>query len=403
MSAKVGVLSHSVPPDLSGHTVVLERLFEPWKADEYMYVLGSSLAPSEGPHALTGARGPSVERMELESRLFKFRRFVPAALTPGQARDYIRAGVTLAARARDLARVIRQNSIRILVACTGDVMNLPAGALAAKMSRIPFCAYYLEWYRGQSRSGWQRALVRAMEPWVLRSASLVLVHSGALRDRLRDLYGVFATVVPNPASSQSLASSLGDNARLPGGLFTIAYTGAVYDAYLDPLESLAVAINGLSPSPIRLAIYSGQHHAWLDRVKSMYPVVVEEPVPPARIHEVLRAANLLYLPMTFLPEWRETVEVTLPSKVGDYLASGRPILAHAPAESCLSNYFISEEGGLVVNSLEERAIEDALTSIIASPHLDSRFAVRGPYLARRDFDPARCQDIFRRALGSLLP
>jgi glycosyltransferase involved in cell wall biosynthesis len=56
-------------------------------------------------------------------------------------------------------------------------------------------------------------------------------------------------------------------------------------------------------------------------------------VPASELSEVQRDADILLLPLGFATPYPEIVRTAVPTKTAEYLAAGRPILVHAPADS----------------------------------------------------------------------
>src|SRR5262249_1031600 len=61
-------------------------------------------------------------------------------------------------------------------------------------------------------------------------------------------------------------------------------------------------------------------------------------VPQSDLPKVLSTADILFLPYSFSPIARSAVETAFPSKIADYLASGKPILVFGPGYSSLVRY-----------------------------------------------------------------
>lgn len=78
-------------------------------------------------------------------------------------------------------------------------------------------------------------------------------------------------------------------------------------------------------------------------------------------------------------------------KTGEYLASGRPILVHAPAGSFLDWYFTRHECGVVVSERDPEVLAEAIRRIRDNVELRERIGrnARARALADFDLEPAR--------------
>src|SRR4029079_12261404 len=63
-------------------------------------------------------------------------------------RERVNFGVGVIARARAIARILRQEKCDAVVVCTGgiEILDFPAGFLASRLTGARFCAYLLDQY-----------------------------------------------------------------------------------------------------------------------------------------------------------------------------------------------------------------------------------------------------------------
>ena len=62
-------------------------------------------------------------------------------------------------------------------------------------------------------------------------------------------------------------------------------------------------------------------------------------------------------------------------KLGEYLASGRPILVHAPKDTFIAQYFRQHRAGIVVDRPDTHVLADALRDLASNALL--RHTLRG--------------------------
>jgi glycosyltransferase involved in cell wall biosynthesis len=83
----------------------------------------------------------------------------------------------------------------------------------------------------------------------------------------------------------------------------------------------------------------------------------------------------------------EIVRTSAPGKLGDHLASGRPILALVPSDSFLARYLREHECGLVVDRDDPEVLAIALKRLLQEPGLAERLARNALERARSEFAP----------------
>jgi glycosyltransferase involved in cell wall biosynthesis len=87
-------------------------------------------------------------------------------------------------------------------------------------------------------------------------------------------------------------------------------------------------------------------------------------------------------------------------KCTKYLASGRPILVHAPADSFVSWYFREHECGVVVDRSEPAMLAQAIEGVIEDAELRRKIGERARARAESDFSLAAAQAEFVKLLQS---
>ena len=112
---------------------------------------------------------------------------------------------------------------------------------------------------------------------------------------------------------------------------------------------------------------------------------------------MLATAEVLFLPFSFQPEQRHIVSTSLPTKVPEYLASGIPILVHAPAYSSIARYAQDGGWGLVVDTPDERQLLEALRRIMRDRELRGQLSEAALRHAAMNHDSVHVTRDFRRA------
>jgi len=150
----------------------------------------------------------------------------------------------------------------------------------------------------------------------------------------------------------------------------IVYTGSVYFAHFDAFKNLIKAI-GLVKMPIKLHIFSAQQRKDLENAGvSGKNIEFHKSVDQGRVAAIQRSADILFLPLAFNCPIREVIRTSAPGKIGEYLASGRPILVHAPKDSFISWYFKSRKCGFVVDEPDPKALADAIRQLLNNKILE---------------------------------
>jgi glycosyltransferase involved in cell wall biosynthesis len=386
---RFAVLSHILPPSATGQPVMLGRLLSGVAPDRYVLIgLAGFHCPEVG---VTTTRALPAPR-RLLPREWRLRGAGRLGVPQWDWRFRLRQ------RARRLARLIEQERPDTLVACSGELMNIPAAVLAAERTGVRLVAYYFDDYPFQWLTDAERNFGASWEKRLIAAGGTIVVPNELLRDEVERRGSTRTALVRNPlpddpGSDPPLtwpASSTG---------FTIAFAGAIYHAHADAFTNLLAAMERASSLDTRLRILTAQPEADLAALGLLGGRVERHGhVPEAQVLRALREADLLFLPLAFHSAIPEVIRTSSPGKLAEYLASGRPVLVHAPADSFPAWYARRNACAFVADRLEPEALAGVLREIAADPARTREVASRALTCARRDFAP----DQSRRALLAAL-
>jgi glycosyltransferase involved in cell wall biosynthesis len=386
---KFALVSFHLPPSPSGQSMVLYRLLSDLDAGAYC-LISSNQHPEAGDEQGGGRRrlAGSLFRLRPEFQVTRGYRYGLAKIREGAN---VAAGIIL--RARQIAGVVRREGCRAVVGCTGghDLLDLPAAYLASRMASVPFYPYYFDdyYYQWAAVAHWKALdglrFAHRLESALVRGAERVIVPNEFMAAGLRRRYGVEPAVIHNPCDLSEYESAPAGASPEAGGAASIVYTGAVYDAHYDAFLNLVEALRLLGNPGVRLHIYTAHSHSELAEKGIRGPVVYHDHLPLSAIPAIQRGADLLFLPLAFESPYPELIKTSAPGKVGEYLAAGRPILAHAPADSFLVWYLRRHECGLVVDRDDPRELAAALERVLGDAALRRALGERAHERALADF------------------
>jgi glycosyltransferase involved in cell wall biosynthesis len=278
-----------------------------------------------------------------------------------------------------------------VVACTGglEILDFPAAFLASRLVGARFVAHLLDQYGHMVAHVLGRHIFARVEPRLLKGAAAVIAPNAVLRDAVRRNHGVDAVVIHNPVDLSAYGgphASLAERRAPDDTGERIVYTGSVGPLHYEAFRTLLSALALLNRRDLRLHVYSPQPRERLEREGIRGPVVFHPPEPLSAIAALQQQADLLFLPLALQSNEPEIVRTAAPGKIGEYLASGRPILVHAPADSFVASYFRDHDCGLVVDRSDPRALAAAIESALSDPALRARLRARAWARAEADFD-----------------
>ena len=389
---KIGVLSHILPPSPSGQAMVLYRLLNGLPPDSYCLISRKNYAAEAAEAKLQGKYyhlKPAYQLPVLNGTVFfAFIIFFNALL-----------GIYV--RAKQILKIVREEKCRMLIACTGDLYDLPSAYFVSRWTGIPLVAYIFDDYAYQW-TGFYRTISRRIEPLVLRHAQAVIVPNEYMQSEYMKRHRKPSTVIHNPCDLSDLAALDSGGRFFDETEINIVYAGAIYHAHYDAFHNLITAIRHLGRNDVKVHIYTSQTESWIRRNGIDGAMVVYHPhINQSEVPKLLRQATILFLPLAFDSTIPEVIKTSAPGKTGEYLSVERPILVHAPHDCFLSWYFGENECGIVVDKNDPQRLAEELDRLISDKALQIKLSRRAREAAERDFSAERMQKKFFETLESI--
>lgn len=388
IGSRFALLSHILPPSPSGQAVALYRILSGLPDDKYYLIQSRALSEIAGVQGNLFQLQSQCYTLPPEALLSRPRHFRLSAL-----RNKLNLLLQIYIRAKNIADVLRREpATQALIACSGDFADIPAGALASKRLKIPFYAYIFDDYVFQWM-GSQRWMARLMAPFIFKSAAGIIGPNEFICEEYHRRYGVQTRLVRNPSASEQINKEPCLKWPAESGAIQIVYTGAIYHANSDCFRNLVQAVESLPEYPLEIHVFTAQTREELasQGIQSK-KLIVHSHIAYGEILERQRKADILFLPLAFESPIPQVIRTSAPGKVGEYLASGRPVLAHVPSTSFVAFYFKKHQCGFVADQNDSKLLATEIKKIITNPSSWQGIVRNARRQARLDFSPELAQD-----------
>jgi len=237
---------------------------------------------------------------------------------------------------RQLARLVQQRSIRnLLVIPVSPWIMAAALALHKQYSKLNLVLYVMDDWQGHHECHqlpYTRRRQRLLAEIVQR-ANVRYAVSREMAAHYEESFGKSWTVVHNGVRNDSLSN--GVSVSKPG---KVLLAGDVNVFRFDAVIAFAEAIerhnrrNGESIEFTVMGDVAEQHRSSLSSLRAVKML-------SRRSHseclEAMKAADLLYLPLAFAKKSSRISLYSLPTKLPEYLATGKSVFFHAPKDSAV--------------------------------------------------------------------
>ncbi len=386
------LVSHVLPPSWSGQAVAIGRLLAEVDPATYCLVSLNDYAKKRNDRFIEALGGayhriaediPDIARMEGRRKRLAL---LYAAFMRGWR----------------IARIANQERCSALLGASGNIADLPAAYLASRLLGIPFFPYLFDDYVYQWQDPTFRSFAETFASLIFPNSKSVIVPNEFLAREIRRRYSASTTIIRNPCETGQPGNKMLCRKELGPSQppcrsesqdgNSIVYTGAIYYVNFGAFRNLISAMDdpGLSNLPnLALHLYTAQSRDYLAKEGiSGTRIEYHEHVLPTKVAEAQARAGILFVPFAFDSSVAEIVKTSAPGKLGDYLASGRPILAHVPPNCFVAWYLKKYECGLVVDRDDPAELAHVIRRLLEEKKLGAYLGENARKRALIDFVPA---------------
>jgi glycosyltransferase involved in cell wall biosynthesis len=301
-------------------------------------------------------------------------------------------GVLAVAAGVRAARWGRRDGVRWVLSVTDEGFSVIAGAVAARLARVPHVVMVFDLWEENAYSDVQRAVAARLEPRILRGAASVVGYCAQTVEHYRTKYGIETEAIPTPVVpdvEQPVAPADGAAPR------RLLLAGAVYWAQRDAVARL-LSLRGRIPNLEMVTIGSAE----MLRLAGLSADRSEPTLPGDELRRRLAGADVLFLGLSLESPHPAIVRTATPARLVEYMASGRPLLIHAPAGSHVAEYARYRDFAEVVDVPDEEALLAGLRRVLEDRQLSQARSERALRLVHECHDATRVGAQFATILAT---
>jgi len=237
---------------------------------------------------------------------------------------------------RQLARVVQKYSIRnLLVIPVSPWIMSAALALHKQYSKLNLVLYVMDDWQGHHEchqlpyTRWRQRLLSE----IVQRANVRYAVSREMAAHYEESFGKSWSVVHNGVRNDSLPET-----KVPSKPRQVLLAGDVNVFRFDAVIAFAEAIerhNLRNGEPIEFTVMGDVAEQHRSSLSVLQAVKMLSRRSHSECLDAMKAADLLYLPLAFAKKSARISLYSLPTKLPEYLATGKSVFFHAPQESAV--------------------------------------------------------------------
>jgi len=328
---KVLIVSEYAPPNIEGIPIQMGNVLRHFQEGSYAIFT----------HKPKKSRFLVDTDTKLDAKYYYFRTdcFCDAKFLRRQDIQPIIAFLTVPLLVAKIISIIRKGGFSKILAPNNMGPFFVSAFIASSIMRVSLYSFFYDVYSIILTNKFNNRIAKFFEPKIINRSKKVFVTSEAMGDYYKKKYGRESFLIPHSYEDDLLIKK-GDkqNGR------KIVFTGMISRGN-EHLECLLDAIKEMPDIELELYVPTKRDlNINLPNVKVKYATRKE-------ISKILGSADVLFLPITFYTSHSDVLLTASPSKLGDYLGAGKPILVLAPENSYISDYAKKHGFALVLNEL----------------------------------------------------
>lgn len=362
MTRRILLLTYYFPPDLSAGsfraTSLVKALIEEGNGDLEIDVITTM------PNRYTAITSEQALEREVEGKTTITRIVLPP---PGSSRlNQVKRFIGFAVAA---ARLAKGQKYDLVFATSSRLMSAVLATYIAQRLKTPLYLdirdIFVETILTLSKGKLSGQLLKAfslLERWAVKSADGMNVVSGGFIPYFQERYGKDLKLdVFTNGIDESFMADFSQPMAKTDQVLDIVYAGNIGDGQGLDLILPELAARSEGKARFRVVGDGGRIDALKSALeaKGVSNVVLSPPVPRAKIIDIYRNADVLFLHLNDVAAF----ERVIPSKIFEYAATGKPILAGV---SGFSAKFISDEinNAAIFNPCDAEGAMKALESLV---------------------------------------
>ena len=199
---------------------------------------------------------------------------------------------------------------------------------------------------------------------ILDRASGLLSICEYMTKEYKRMYGKTFYPFHNPVNVAEW-KSIKVKSKYADNIISILYVGKINNDTTPCLLDMSKAVKELNSNggSFVFDIYSPDYTSKAYLFEGMDDVHAFPPIAHKDIPSVMKSYSSLFLPLGFSTQSRSYVRLSMPTKLSEYLASGKPIILYCPEEIALAKYLDDKDCALMCTYNDVGKLRDTIAKL----------------------------------------
>ena len=298
-------------------------------------------------------------------------------------------------------KALKESRTNFLLGISDTGPALIATYIASIITRTPYALYFFDIYKGNNLGGFYNFLASLFERAIMTRATIVIVTNEKTEQFYQQRYGnkIKTAVIHNSAFPDEYAKTRTPYSPIPP--YKIVFTGNVYWAQEQSVLNLVSAMELLTDLPIELHLYIPKPTEKLQNAVANKSNIKLLTANQSEMPKIQSDAALLFLPLSWDTKSPDIIATASPGKFTDYLASGRPMLVHAPDYSYIVKYVNKHHIGLIVDQNDTQLLAETMRQFFKKPLLAQTYINQALEIFQQEYDAVKNAQKMMRILNDI--
>jgi len=332
---KFALYSSSLPPYVSGQSIIIERLLS--ELDTSNFVL------------FTKKHKKNI-KSKYNTYYFLKDKYIMFILKYVKIKkiNILLANFFIRINAYFMKRYLFLEKVEIVICCTSDLLNPISLYKSSKELDIPFVLYVFDDFIFQWPFEYRKYAEVFEEKYISNADKFIFTNEFAFLEYSKRFkvnnYIYVRNLLPKNYEFRNTFDNEPKDEK-------ILFAGSIYHLNIDVIIDFAKAIDNAFDRRFNLDIYlSNYDYKILDKFRLFYNTKIKKPLDYDSVLQLYANYKYLLIPFTNNSLYNKIVNTSAPGKFGEYLASGKIIIAIVPNDSYVAWYLKKYECGILLDA-----------------------------------------------------